>query len=232
MRLKVPAVAAIDPRLARVGCAAATRSTSSVRGNRGQHAGGGHSYREQEALPAARFSSSGGHMLSQLEIAYYFAYAPLGTDVEHLVPIAGTRWAIEEAFQAAKNDWGLDQYEVCRYTAGCGTSRRLCRRPPARRSWPPTPPQRGMQIRFLPGASHRGRGSAAPGNWPPTNPPTRNSHQPLINARALRWSHRRRRRQAVARHCHYQRRRRTFEGRSGEDCSDGPSARHIRPNRP
>ncbi|WP_435858247.1 hypothetical protein [Streptomyces olivaceoviridis] len=50
------------------------------------------------------------------EIAYYLAYAPLGTRVEHLVRVAGMRWAIEETFQAAKNECGLDQYEVRRYT--------------------------------------------------------------------------------------------------------------------
>ncbi|MFD8229120.1 hypothetical protein ACFV16_33925 [Streptomyces massasporeus] len=49
------------------------------------------------------------------EIAYYLAYAPAGTLVAELVRIAGTRWAIEEAFQAAKNECGLDQYEVRRY---------------------------------------------------------------------------------------------------------------------
>jgi SRSO17 transposase len=49
------------------------------------------------------------------EIAYYLAYAPADTAVAELVRIAGTRWAIEEAFQAAKNECGLDQYEVRRY---------------------------------------------------------------------------------------------------------------------
>lgn len=49
------------------------------------------------------------------EIAYYLAYAPLGTTVLELVRIAVTRWAIEECFQAAKNECGLDQYEVRRY---------------------------------------------------------------------------------------------------------------------
>ena len=29
--------------------------------------------------------------------------------------VAGARWAIEECFQAAKNECGLDQYEVRRY---------------------------------------------------------------------------------------------------------------------
>jgi hypothetical protein len=50
------------------------------------------------------------------EIAsYYLAYAPAGTTVAELVRVAGSRWAIEEAFQAAKNECGLDQYEVRRY---------------------------------------------------------------------------------------------------------------------
>ncbi|MFG2887892.1 hypothetical protein ACGFYV_37470 [Streptomyces sp. NPDC048297] len=39
----------------------------------------------------------------------------MGTDVDRLVRVAGRRWAIEECFQAAKNECGLDQYEVRRY---------------------------------------------------------------------------------------------------------------------
>lgn len=49
------------------------------------------------------------------EIAYYLAYAPLEATVADLVHVAGSRWAIEECFQAAKNECGLDQYEVRRY---------------------------------------------------------------------------------------------------------------------
>ncbi len=49
------------------------------------------------------------------EFAYYLGYAPLGTDVDQLVRVAGRRWAIEECFQAAKNECGLNQYEVRRY---------------------------------------------------------------------------------------------------------------------
>ncbi|MCG3040614.1 IS701 family transposase [Streptomyces sp. S1A] len=49
------------------------------------------------------------------EIAYYLAYAPVGTEVSELARVAGSRWAIEECFQAAKNECGLDQYEVRRY---------------------------------------------------------------------------------------------------------------------
>ncbi|MFC5639724.1 transposase, partial [Streptomyces bullii] len=49
------------------------------------------------------------------EVAYYLAYAPAGTAVPELARIAGSRWAIEECFQSAKNECGLDQYEVRRY---------------------------------------------------------------------------------------------------------------------
>lgn len=49
------------------------------------------------------------------DIAYYLAYAPIGADVAELARVAGSRWAIEECFQAAKNECGLDEYEVRRY---------------------------------------------------------------------------------------------------------------------
>jgi SRSO17 transposase len=49
------------------------------------------------------------------ELAYYLAYAPTDVEVPELVQIAGSRWAVEECFQAAKNECGLDEYEVRRY---------------------------------------------------------------------------------------------------------------------
>ncbi|WP_328891081.1 IS701 family transposase [Streptomyces sp. NBC_00316] len=49
------------------------------------------------------------------EIACYLAYTPVEITGRELVRIAGSRWAIEECFQAAKNECGLDQYEVRRY---------------------------------------------------------------------------------------------------------------------
>ena len=43
---------------------------------------------------------------------------PPGTTAhEDLIRIAGMRWAIEECFQTAKNEVGLDQYQVRRYDA-------------------------------------------------------------------------------------------------------------------
>jgi SRSO17 transposase len=49
------------------------------------------------------------------EVAYYLAHAPVGVELPELARIAGSRWAIEECFQAAKNECGLDEYEVRRY---------------------------------------------------------------------------------------------------------------------
>ena len=46
------------------------------------------------------------------ELAYYLTSAPEGTSLETLVHVAGKRWAIELCFEAAKNEVGLDQYEV------------------------------------------------------------------------------------------------------------------------
>ncbi|RKE22140.1 SRSO17 transposase [Streptomyces sp. TLI_171] len=49
------------------------------------------------------------------DVAYYLACAPLDATVADLVRVAGCRWKIEECFQSAKNECGLDQYEVRRY---------------------------------------------------------------------------------------------------------------------
>jgi SRSO17 transposase len=51
------------------------------------------------------------------EIAYYRCFGARGTRLRDLVRVAGTRWAIEESFQTAKNEVGLDQYQVRRYDA-------------------------------------------------------------------------------------------------------------------
>jgi SRSO17 transposase len=46
------------------------------------------------------------------ERAYYVCYGPAQTPIEELVRVAGTRWAIEESFEQAKGEVGLDHYEV------------------------------------------------------------------------------------------------------------------------
>ena len=49
------------------------------------------------------------------ELACYVCFGPAGTSLEELVRVAGTRWAIEECFEEAKGQVGLDQYEVRRW---------------------------------------------------------------------------------------------------------------------
>lgn len=51
------------------------------------------------------------------KLAYYRVYGPLDTPVEEMVRVAGRRWTIEEGFEQAKGEVGLDQYEVRRYDA-------------------------------------------------------------------------------------------------------------------
>ena len=50
------------------------------------------------------------------ELAYYFTHAPKGTPLAKLVRVAGSRWAIEECFEQAKQETGLDEYEVRSWT--------------------------------------------------------------------------------------------------------------------
>ena len=49
------------------------------------------------------------------DLAYYLCHGPERTPLRELVRVAGARWAIEESFQAAKGQVGLDQYQVRRY---------------------------------------------------------------------------------------------------------------------
>lgn len=51
------------------------------------------------------------------DIAYYVCYGPANTSLNELVRVAGSRWAIEESFQTAKNETGLDHYQARGYTA-------------------------------------------------------------------------------------------------------------------
>lgn len=51
------------------------------------------------------------------KVAYYVCFGAAETTVEELVRVAGTRWAIEECFQTAKNETGLDHYQVRSYKA-------------------------------------------------------------------------------------------------------------------
>jgi SRSO17 transposase len=50
------------------------------------------------------------------EVAYFACGGPPSTTLEELVGVAGARWAIEDLFEVAKGDCGLDEYEVRSWT--------------------------------------------------------------------------------------------------------------------
>jgi SRSO17 transposase len=45
-------------------------------------------------------------------MAYFTTCCPKGTSIETLVRVEGTRWRIEEGFETAKNELGLDHNET------------------------------------------------------------------------------------------------------------------------
>jgi len=47
--------------------------------------------------------------------AYYLVFAPARTTLAAVAQVAGTRWTIEQGFEAAKQEVGLDEYEVRQY---------------------------------------------------------------------------------------------------------------------
>jgi SRSO17 transposase len=46
------------------------------------------------------------------KLAYYVCYTPVETELQTMVQVAGMRWMVEECFEAAKGEVGLDHYEV------------------------------------------------------------------------------------------------------------------------
>jgi len=50
--------------------------------------------------------------LADGECAYFSTWCPTGTAVETLVAVEGRRWAVEDAFETAKNELGLDHNET------------------------------------------------------------------------------------------------------------------------
>lgn len=48
----------------------------------------------------------------EYEIAYYICYGPRRSTLVDLAWVAGSRWHVEECFQQAKNEAGLDHYQV------------------------------------------------------------------------------------------------------------------------
>jgi SRSO17 transposase len=50
--------------------------------------------------------------LTDGDLAYFTTWCPAGTGIEILVNVEGHRWAIEDAFETAKNELGLDHNET------------------------------------------------------------------------------------------------------------------------
>lgn len=46
------------------------------------------------------------------DLAFFSTWCPKGTSIEKLVSVEGHRWAIEDSFEAAKNELGLDHNET------------------------------------------------------------------------------------------------------------------------
>ena len=140
---------------------------------------------------------------AKTEYAFYRARAPGPVPLRALVAVAGTRWKVEEGFAGGKELTALDQHQVRSWT-----------------SWMRWTILAMLAHAFLsvmtaaqpapePGAMHRDQA----GNE--LIPLTRNEirrlfagllHRPRPARHQLHWSHWRRRHQATARKCHYQRR--------------------------
>lgn len=132
------------------------------------------------------------------ELAHYRCYQTGPVGLGELVRVAGQRWTIEESFQAAKGQAGLDEHQVRtwtswhRWTVLCMLAMAfLAVVTAAERDRTPTPagliPFTLNEIRRLFDALTAGAATRTPND-------------------VLHWSHWRRRHQATARECHYRRR--------------------------
>jgi hypothetical protein len=85
---------------------------------------------------ALALAAGGRHLLirrslSSGELAYHLCWSPGPAALAGLVRVAGARRAVEQCFQAAKNEAALDHYQVRKHDApGSGTSRWPCARMP------------------------------------------------------------------------------------------------------
>jgi len=50
--------------------------------------------------------------IADSDLAFFSTWCPRGTPIEKLVLVEGSRWAIEDSFEAAKNELGLDHNET------------------------------------------------------------------------------------------------------------------------
>ena len=136
------------------------------------------------------------------EIAYYRCYSPTPVSLTALVRVAGQRWKIEESFQTAKGQAGLDEHQV----------RRWC-------SWHRWSTLAMLAMAFLAvtTAAQRQQDTTSDDRIPITVNELRRLFDALVLGRIatvehiLKWSDWRRKHQATARRCHYRRRSEPIE---------------------
>ncbi|HLZ59529.1 MAG TPA: IS701 family transposase [Ktedonosporobacter sp.] len=73
--------------------------------------------REEDKSSKARWLLIRRSLTDSVKRAYYRVYAPATSQLSELVGVAGSRWRIEEGYEQAKGEVGLDQYEVRGYRA-------------------------------------------------------------------------------------------------------------------
>lgn len=137
------------------------------------------------------------------ELAYYRCFSPGPVPLRELVRVAGQRWTVEESFQAAKGQGGLDDHQVRTWT-----------------SW------RRWTVLCMLAMAFLAVVTAAENDRAPTSsdliPYTLNEIRRLFDAltadvrvrsheHVMHWSKWRRRHQAIARHCHYRRRSQPYD---------------------
>ncbi|MEU0739017.1 IS701 family transposase [Streptomyces sp. NPDC006134] len=138
------------------------------------------------------------------EPAFYLCWSPTTVTLAELARVAGVRWSVEECFQAAKGQVGLDHYQVRNWTswhrhitlamlALAFLTALAADAAPQRTADPHQPTHNNSHIALTVPEIRRLFGAAF---HPPTMP----------TARLLHWSNWRRHHQATARHSHYQRR--------------------------
>jgi SRSO17 transposase len=138
--------------------------------------------------------------LTDGELAYFTTWCPAGTGIETLVAVEGRRWAIEDAFETAKTELGLDHNETRSWH---GWHRHVSLvmlafamlaviRRHANASTPPKIPIRLARTRRTSSAGRSRSSAASPSgspsdaSAPPTSPPGRSGGAP---ARPPRGAH-------------------------------------------
>ena len=97
------------------------------------------------------------------ELAYYVCFAPAGTSLVTLVRVAGCRWRVEEAFEQAKGEVGLDLWVPVIRFMSCDL--RILMDQPAE-SIPSGNPSSRRDDRWFGGPKRWGLPKARCGRWP------------------------------------------------------------------